>query len=448
MNKEPRAIHPSRSSTRVAVVVLVACSMLVVGAVLWTSGPALPPPEIPLDTVEAPVAEAIARARGEVQRTPRSAEAWGNLGMVLLAHDFRDQAALCLAQAEQLDLRDPRWPYLQGAATSGNADPDTVLAPLRRAVERAASEPVARLRLAEVLLEQGHVDESEQLFRDVLREDPSEPRAHLGMGRIMRSRGDFRASIDHLTTSLTRAPRVRQSYVLLTEVYHRVGDTANAERSRREMQRLPDAVLWPDPYLEQVMSREVGIVALISRVDSFLQGNQHDLALKLLQQASAVHPDSAEVHFQLWRILHSRKQFAEADRELQMATRLAADSVQAHYYQGIAYALKGEHSSAVAAFQKTLELNPQFGSAYCDLGESLYALGERTRAIEAFRASVRYRPNLARARVHLAKALAAEGWYQEALEHLELADSLQTLDSSARLLLEDIKHRAGEREGR
>jgi tetratricopeptide (TPR) repeat protein len=300
------------------------------------------------------------------------------------------------------------------------------------------------LRLAEVLLEQGQLDESETLFRDVLRQDPSEPRAHLGMGRIMRSRGDFRASIGHLRTSLTRAPRVRQSYALLTEAYHRVGDTGSAERARRDMQRLPDVVLWPDPYLEQVMAREVGVVAVISRVDSFLQGREYDHALKLLRQASAVHPESAEVHFQLWRVLYARNQFAEANRELQAATRLAAEGVQAHYYRGIAHSLRGDHSSAVGAYRRTLELNPQFGAAYCDLGESLDALGDRRGAIDAYRASVRYRPNLARARVQLAKALAAEGRYPEALEQLGLADSLQPLNSSSRSLLEDLRRRAGD----
>ena len=50
------------------------------------------------------LAAAITLARAEVQGAPRSAESWGHLGAVLLAHQFDREAALCFARAEQLVL--------------------------------------------------------------------------------------------------------------------------------------------------------------------------------------------------------------------------------------------------------------------------------------------------------------------------------------------------------
>ena len=52
------------------------------------------------------IVAALAQARAAVQESPRSAAAWGRLGMVLAAHDFRAEANACLAQAERLDPLD------------------------------------------------------------------------------------------------------------------------------------------------------------------------------------------------------------------------------------------------------------------------------------------------------------------------------------------------------
>src|SRR5205814_7767429 len=46
------------------------------------------PPVLELGGVDAAVARAIEAARAAVQQSPRSAQSWGQLGKVLLAHSF------------------------------------------------------------------------------------------------------------------------------------------------------------------------------------------------------------------------------------------------------------------------------------------------------------------------------------------------------------------------
>ena len=93
-----------------------------------------PPPTIPLDGVEKAVADAITSARNQVEEQPRAAEAWGQLGQVLLAHNFNRQADQCFAQAEKLDGTQPHWPYYQGLLAA-NDDHRLALYHLRRAVD-------------------------------------------------------------------------------------------------------------------------------------------------------------------------------------------------------------------------------------------------------------------------------------------------------------------------
>src|SRR4051812_13730878 len=79
----------------------------------WPRGRAVPPlPD--LHGRDAEVVQLIEQTHREVLAEPRSASAWGRLGMVLRAHNFGAEANVCFAEAERLDPGEPRWPYFHG----------------------------------------------------------------------------------------------------------------------------------------------------------------------------------------------------------------------------------------------------------------------------------------------------------------------------------------------
>lgn len=86
----------------VAACVVVGMLVLAAGAgAAWWLGVGLPqPPAVDASGREPEIASAIAAARAEVQRQPRSGKAWGRLGLLLLAHDYEPEARVCLARAE------------------------------------------------------------------------------------------------------------------------------------------------------------------------------------------------------------------------------------------------------------------------------------------------------------------------------------------------------------
>jgi len=67
-----------------------------------------PPPAVNTAGFDPLIAAAIAQAREAVQSAPRSAEARGRMGMVLLAHEVRAEAGECFAQASAFSPREPR----------------------------------------------------------------------------------------------------------------------------------------------------------------------------------------------------------------------------------------------------------------------------------------------------------------------------------------------------
>ena len=190
-SQEPQ-VTARRAAWRFRCFAVLATVLLVTGigiSVYWLrSSPASPPPLVDLTETDPAVAAVVKTARERVLAAPRSGQAWGHLGKVLLANEYYREAQVCLARAERLDPRNPRWPYFQAGINPAN-NPEAV-AKLRRTIELCGDEPLTpQLRLAETLLAEGQVEEASKLFDRILSLSPGNPWAELGLAaRIVRAR--------------------------------------------------------------------------------------------------------------------------------------------------------------------------------------------------------------------------------------------------------------------
>src|SRR5438105_5813790 len=180
----------------------VACLLFVVlvallAVYLLQNRPTHEPPVVDLQGVEPRVAAAIEKARASVDRLS-SAETWGRLGMVLLAHQFWEEARRCFAEAERLNRDEPRWPYFQAVVLT-RENLEAAILKLRRTVELCHDEPDGpRLKLADALLVEGQAVEATEQFQQLLMRHPSHPAANLGLARLAFERGNLQESRDHL----------------------------------------------------------------------------------------------------------------------------------------------------------------------------------------------------------------------------------------------------------
>src|SRR5262249_11431352 len=131
----------------ILVIALIALGLAVRWAWLREKDPK--PPTVALAGLDPEVGQAIDKARAKVEQSPRSAAAWGRLGMVLHAQGCPAEAGDCYRQAERLDSSEPRWPYYLSVVLAVSSDDETLSA-LERAVERSGNLPAARLKLAEL----------------------------------------------------------------------------------------------------------------------------------------------------------------------------------------------------------------------------------------------------------------------------------------------------------
>lgn len=411
-----------------------------VGALLQPSVPE--PPAVPLEGVEKPVADAVAAARERVREQPRSAEAWGLLGKLLLTHRFPAQAEQCFAQAEQLDDKQPRWPYYRGLVHL-HQDNALALAHLRRAVELGDRyEPNVsslRLRLAEALLEQGSDEEAEAELRTLFAKDPNNPWLLYYRGLRALARNDLAAAIERLTP-LTNHPSARQkACVQLAMIYRRQGNEERAAEYTRRVAELPEDQPWPDPYVDEYRRLQRDAQGRLMQVKALeAQGKYQEVLAELnsINESSESDLASLAVGINLAKI----GQYAEAEKALRDTLARYPDKVQAHYFlavvlfiqgdqvpgreNGVPEAARAKYREAAEEARQTLKLKPDHGLAHVYLGRSLLLLDQKDDGLKELRAAVACKPEEPRAHFFLGEALADDGRLEEAAHHLELAARL------------------------
>src|SRR5437016_2969458 len=95
---------PGKIPRRRLFLVLILSGLIVTGGfvwLVWLHDPPPVPPDIDLVEAEPEVAKVIEEARAEVVKSRRSGEAWGHLGMILLAHGKSKEAGQCFAHAQR-----------------------------------------------------------------------------------------------------------------------------------------------------------------------------------------------------------------------------------------------------------------------------------------------------------------------------------------------------------
>ncbi len=391
--------------------------------------PAKPLPPAPdLAGADPALAAAIEAARARVREAPSQAKAWGKLGMLLYANDYASESIACFQQAERLDPSEPRWPYFLGVALVPTR-PEEALTALRQAVDLVGGPAVPlRLRLADLLLAQGHVEEAAGQFQQVLRHAPDLALAHLGMARVAAERGDRAASLSHLERCLADPLTVRAARVLRAELFYRAGDIGASDRERRLASRLPEPDSLSDPFLEEMRPLEMGETAALARGTRLLKQGRAPDAVAFLRDTAQRYPESAPVWLALGRACQGCGWPDQAEVAFRQAVAKEPGEETCRCL-GQALLQLGRVEEAAGQFRQAVAVRPSSAEAHTYLGQCLKQLGKPGEAIQAYREALRYRPNSAEAHAGLGELLEAEGLEKEAREHFDLAAALKRDES-------------------
>jgi tetratricopeptide (TPR) repeat protein len=361
---------------------------------VWLGRPQ-PPPEPPLPDLtgaDQEVVEIIQKARDKVLGARSSATAWGQLGEVLLAHDYNPDANRCFQQAERLDPHEPAWPYLQGLNLVIH-NPEAGIPCLERADKYGDGRQVEpRLLLAEVLLERGRLDEAQSLLEQVRSNDPDNIRAQLDLGRLELLRQNWRAGLDQLEKCRNDPHTRKRAATLRAEAWNQLEEMEKARAEQRQAAELPDDQSWPDPIYERILSLRRGLRARFQSVDYLLQAGRVPEALQLLAETVDKYPSSLEGWMRLGEVLHRVQRPEQAQACFQRAVGLAPNLAEAWFRLGCIQSLM-QSREAETSFRQAIRCKPHYAQAHYNLGLCLKEKGQRDAAAEAFQQALRCRPD-------------------------------------------------------
>jgi tetratricopeptide (TPR) repeat protein len=187
----------------------------------------------------------------ENRRTPREelAGACGQLGQLLLAAKFGDQAELCFLHAQALSADDMRWPYYLGHVYLMTGDRTKAAAAFERALALRPTDAAALVWLAETELDRGRADAAEALFLKAASFQPGSAAPMFGAGRAALARQAYGDAVRHLERALSIDPQASAVHYPLAMAYRAMGDDGKAESHVRQR-----GESWPslaDPLMQQ-----------------------------------------------------------------------------------------------------------------------------------------------------------------------------------------------------
>jgi tetratricopeptide (TPR) repeat protein len=435
--------------------------LLVLGAGGWWFWPRAPvpePPAVPGDISDPAVRDAIEADRRRVLEAPRSADAWGDLGMTLLAYLYHEPADRCFAVAAQLDPDNARWPYYRFSIAAW-IDPPRALPFLQRAVQIGSSVPreqsTLRLQLADRLLEQRQLDEAERLYRDELRKQSDQPRAALGLGLVLLARGAHEDAVRYLKTAQASPYAQNRATTQLALLARRRGENAIAASHEQHAATLPPDPDWPDPLLQAVFQKRVGRAQEIQDVAQLEREQRYAEAAEVSLRRAEREPDSARHLVRAGHNLTRAGQYDRAVSVLQKAIQLDPDNCVPHFelaqtlYQraedecrrspGSSDGRKWFQEAADAA-ERAAGRKPDHADAYLTRGRALLRVGAPAQAVAPLRKGVACRPESFELQMVLGETLLETGHRKDAAIHLENA---RKLNPEAPQLIELLKRLEG-----
>ena len=260
------------------------------------------------------LAEAVEAYRKLLALRPNLAEAYNNLGNVLLSLGNLDEAAAQFERAVALK------PQLFQAHNS----------------------------LGDVFHAQGKLDRALAQYRQTLALRPDLAEAHSNLGAILGQQGDLDAAAVHCARALALKPGLFQAHNNLGKIFRKQGKFEQAAARCRQA-----IALNPD-YAEAYHNLGDALKDLGRFADATVQ----------FQRALALKPSLFQTQYNLGDVLRKQGKIEEAVARFEQAAALQPDRPDVHKSLGNLFKQQGEFDLAMASFGQTLALDPNHAEAH------------------------------------------------------------------------------------
>jgi len=243
------------------------------------------------------------------------------------------------------------------------------------------------------------------------------------------------ALVDLKSGAASNDPEVQ---VLLSEVYDKLGRTAEADAARQRASDLQKGLVTTGPIPPGAPSAPapiepmVNVLPLIDAGAKALASGDLAGATTHARRAADLDPRSGDAHRLLAEIALAAGQEADAEREFTTALILDSRNVRAELGLARIAERQRKWNTAASHYGRTLELDPRNMAAATGVGRSLDAAGDESGARLAYGRALEMDPGSAQARNDFGVLLYRAGDFDQAIQHFSEAAKSRPQDAAYR----------------
>jgi predicted O-linked N-acetylglucosamine transferase (SPINDLY family) len=258
-------------------------------------------------------------------------------------------------------------------------------------------------------LQNGELQQSEALCREVLDREPSHSDALQLGGMVQHKLGNYERAEALMRKSIKVSPGQAAFYCNLGDLY-------------RDQKRLDEAV----SCYRQGLKLDPGNVEACNNFGTNLKDQgKFEEAAAAFRKTISLNPRHAAAHYNLGEVLSKLDQPEEAELSFQRSVELDANYfAPALHSKGMSFYQKGMLEDAKSCFQQVLARNPGYAPAYVGLGAALSDQGDLDQAVELFLRAIALDPALVWAHNNLGNAALVRGDFDAAVAYFQKALSL------------------------
>ena len=357
----------------------------------------------------------------------RRGEAFGELGKLLMAGDYVDEAERCFRNAQALTPDDFRWPYYLGHLFRSTGRLTEAAGHFERALELRPDDLAALTWLGQVHIDAGRPDAAEPHLATARALHPDTPAVLFQLGRAAAARRDYARAVALFEDALRLDPAATALRYPLAMAYRVLGDLDRAQAHLdRSGQRVGGGagVTLPDPLMAEVNTAlrspqvhwDLGLYA----------GARNDWpeAVRQFREAARLAPDLPVVRLNLGLALNRTGDARAALGQLAEAVRLDPRLAAAHFAMGTLYERSGRDEEAMERYTLAATHDPNHAEAHLRLADTLRRTGRIEGSLAPYRRALELEPGWREARFGEAMALVRLARYPEALRRLRAAMDL------------------------
>jgi predicted O-linked N-acetylglucosamine transferase (SPINDLY family) len=255
----------------------------------------------------------------------------------------------------------------------------------------------------------GRMREAEQLYQQILSEQPAHAGALHYLGVLAHQQGRNDTAIDLISKAIAITPN-------LPEPHNNLGLALKA------MGRSDDAIV---SYKMALAQKPAYPGALYNLGIVLHEQKKSEEAIAALRRAIALRPEYAEAHNALGTALSAKGEFAQAIIAYRQAIAARANYAEAYNNLGAALKASGQLPEAVASYRLAIALNPNLAEAHSNLGIALVAQRQFAQAIAAFEQAIALDPRAPQSHFYLGNALGEERRLESAIAAFRRAIALK-----------------------